>query len=61
MSTVTTRKTIKVPLETYNAISREGTVADSFGDVVAAATVIMSKVRKHIETKNCQHCKDVLA
>jgi predicted CopG family antitoxin len=34
MSTLTTRKSIKVSKETYDILSGEGTVADSFDDVI---------------------------
>ena len=34
MSTITTRKSIKVSKETYDILSKRGTVADSFEDVI---------------------------
>jgi predicted CopG family antitoxin len=34
MATLIARKTIKVSQETYDILSRQGTVADSFEDVI---------------------------
>ena len=34
MSTITARKSIKVSKETYDILARQGTVADSFEDVI---------------------------
>jgi predicted CopG family antitoxin len=34
MSTVTTRRTIKVSKETYDILAKQGTVADTFEDVI---------------------------
>ena len=34
MSTITTRKSIKVSKETYDILAKQGTVADSFEDVI---------------------------